>query len=103
MQKAIHSPALKKWGYTGYALSVILSDCHNSIFVQCLENEWTEFFKILYAHYHGQGLRWDCNASFFANLQQSYCSWFMSGFDFAQYTLRMNGQKILNTHFHDYH
>ena len=41
-----YSRALKKWGYTGFTLSVILSLSlsfrHNSFFVQYLENEWTE-------------------------------------------------------------
>ena len=26
--------------------------CQNSVFVQYLENKWTEFNQILYAHYH---------------------------------------------------
>ena len=43
----------------------------NSVFVQYLENELTEFNQILYTHYHWQDLRWCCKSSFFANLQQS--------------------------------
>ena len=45
----------------------------NLNFAQYLENEWTEFNQSLYIHW--EDLRWDCKASVFENLQQSYNPW----------------------------
>ena len=57
-----YSPALKKWGYTGFTISfrrsVLL--CHsvmplfrqNFVSTQYLENKLTESDQILYAHQH---------------------------------------------------
>ena len=51
MKKALYySPALKKWGYTGFGLSVILSVRHNFVSAQYLENKLIEFDQILYTH-----------------------------------------------------
>ena len=55
----------------------------NSVFVQYLDIEWTEFNQILYTHYHWQDLRWYCKSSFFANLQQSYGPWLTQEFSFC--------------------
>ena len=51
-----YSPALKKWGLywiCPVSPSVILSFCNSVIILvsaQYLENQWTEFNKILYTH-----------------------------------------------------
>ena len=51
---SFYSPALKKWGYIGFGLSVILSFCpsfHMSVVsAQYLENNFIEFNQILYVH-----------------------------------------------------
>ena len=54
--------------------------CQNLVFSQYLENELTKCDQILYTHYHWQDLGWDCKASIFANLQQSYDPWLTSEF-----------------------
>ena len=43
------------------------------VFVQYLENEWTEFNQILYSHYHCQDLCWNCNAPSVFKTELCHC------------------------------
>ena len=62
---------------------MVLDKRQNFISVQYLEIKWTEFHQMLYMQSYWQDLRWDCNASFFAHLFQSYGPWFTPKFCFC--------------------
>ena len=63
----------------------------NFVFVQYLENKWTEFHQNLYMHSYWQDLRWECYTSFFTHLYQSYGPWFTPKFCFRSISWT-NGQ-----------
>ena len=56
--------------------------CQNFVSLQYLENKWTEFHQILYIQSYWQDLCWDCYATFFVHLYQSYGNWFTPKFRF---------------------
>ena len=52
----------------------------NSVSTQYIENEWTEFYQILYMYW--QNLGCDCYSSFPAHFYQSYGPWFTPEYRF---------------------
>ena len=70
-----------------YNREMALEWCRNLVFAQYLENKLMEFDQILHMHWCWQDLGWDCYASIFANLQQSYGLWLISEFRFRSISL----------------
>ena len=61
---------------------MVLYLLQNFISAQYLEKQLVDFHQILYMHSSWQDLAWDSYILFFANLYQSYGSWFTLKFRF---------------------